>query len=71
MLDSVNRIAADTDGGGLSVTERGKLRNRFVCQSSGAGNHADMTLAMDVLRHNADINFSRRHDARAVRSEKQ
>jgi len=54
MRGAVDRIAADTDASGLADVFDGELVNRFVGQSAGAGNHADVTFLVNVTRGDTD-----------------
>ena len=57
VLQTVDRVTTDTDSGRLAQTDFGQLGNSFVGQGAGAGNHADATLAVDVARHDADLDL--------------
>src|SRR5690606_21669420 len=53
-LGALDRIAADTDSGGLAEAFVGGLEHCFIGKRSGAGNNADRTLLEDIARHDAD-----------------
>ena len=61
-----DRVAADADAGGLADAQLAELADRFVRQRARAGNHAHIALLVNVRRHDADLAFARRNDARAV-----
>src|SRR5690606_6813319 len=64
---ALDRVAADADRGRLTDAAGRQLMNRFVRQRTGARYDADVALRMDIARHDADLAFVRRNDARAVR----
>ncbi len=77
MVGAVDRVTTDSDASALPVTELGELPNRFVSESAGTGNHADIATLVDVTRSDANaaatmafFTVTRSHDARAVRSDK-
>ncbi|ABA49494.1 hypothetical protein BURPS1710b_0976 [Burkholderia pseudomallei 1710b] len=71
VLQTVDRIAADADRRRLAEAERRQLRDGFIRQRARARHDADTALAVDVARHDADLQFVRRDRARAVRPEQQ
>jgi len=60
-------IAADADAGGLADSELRQLMDGFVGQGAAAADDADVSLLVDAARHDADLAFAGRDDARAVR----
>ena len=62
-------IAADADGGRLSDAALRKLMHRFIGQRARARDDADIAFLVNVRRHDADLAFAGRDDARAVRSD--
>src|SRR6185503_9299890 len=61
-----DRIATDTDRRGLPEAERSQLTDSLVRQRSGARDDADVSLAMNVSRHDSDLALAGRDDARTV-----
>ena len=59
-------IAADADGRALPHAQLRDLVYRLVGQGSGARDDADASRTVDVARHDADLAFARRDDARTV-----
>src|SRR5215469_12821488 len=53
-----DRIAADSDTGGLADPKLRELADGFISKSSRARNHANISLPMNVSRHNPDLAFS-------------
>ena len=71
VLESVHRIAADAHGGRLSEADLGELADRFVSQCAGTRHHADIAFAMNMPRHDADLDFVWSDRARTVRTQQQ
>jgi hypothetical protein len=71
VLQAVDRIAADADRRRLAEADFGQLADRFVGQRARTRDDADAALAVDVAGHDADLDFVRRDQARAVGSEQQ
>ena len=61
-----NWIAADADRRRLPNPSLGELIDGLVGKSSGAGDDAHTALLVDAARHNADLGFTRRDNARTV-----
>ena len=68
-VSSVEGITANTDDSGLSESLEGGLVNSLVGEGAGAGNDTDLTLGVDVARHDADLALTRLDDSWAVRSD--
>ena len=66
-VHAAHRIAADADAGALAEALVGGLEHGFVGQRARARHDADAALLVDEARHDADLAFARRDDARAVR----
>src|SRR5262245_8214095 len=66
-IGPIDGVAADADAGGLPQAGRRGLGHRLVGQGPRPGNDADLALGMDMPRHDADLAFFRRDDARAIR----
>src|ERR1700716_3536791 len=66
-VGTVHRIAADADAGRLAETNGRGLCDRFIGERARARDDADLAALVDVTRHDADLAFARRDDARAVR----
>src|SRR5271166_4841773 len=66
VLETVDRVPADAHRRGLPEPQFGQLGDRLVGQRARARHHADAALAMDVPRHDADLDFLRGDHARAV-----
>ena len=66
-VHAAHRIAADADAGALAEALVGGLEHGFVGERAGARHDADAALLVDEARHDADLAFARRDDARAVR----
>src|SRR5262249_43896270 len=66
---ALDRVAADADSRRLAEALVGGLEHGFIGERARTGNDADRTLAEDRARHDADLAFFRRQDARAVRAE--
>ena len=71
MLESIDRIAPNTNSRGLTETQRGELSDRFIGQRTGARHHTDAALFVDVSRHDADLDFIGRDQTRTVRSKQE
>ena len=71
VLQSVDRIAADADAGGLPEAELGELPDRLVGERARARHHPDRASSVDVPRHDADLDLVGRDHARAVRADQQ
>ena len=65
-VHAAHRIAADADAGALAETLVGGLEHGFVRERARARHDADAALLVDEARHDADLAFARRDDARAV-----
>mmetsp|Transcript_52783 Transcript_52783/g.115792 ORF Transcript_52783/g.115792 Transcript_52783/m.115792 type:complete len:241 (-) Transcript_52783:344-1066(-) len=65
-VGSVERIPSDADTCGLSQSGHGCLMHRLVGESSRSADHTDLSLLMDVARHNSDLALTRLDDARAI-----
>ena len=64
---AVNRVAADTDAGGLAEADAGGLVHGFVGECAGAGDDADHAGLVNVAGHDAHFAFAGGDDAGAVR----
>src|SRR5579864_2324739 len=62
-------IAADADGGRLPNAALRKLMHRLVGQRPRARHNANRSFFVDRCRHDADLAFTWRDDARAVRAD--
>src|SRR5690606_37336111 len=71
VLQAVDGIAADADSRGLAETEFGKLSHGFVSKRARTANDADATLARNVTRHDADLDFVGGDQAGAVGAQQQ
>ena len=71
VLQAVDGVAPDADGGGLAQAQVGDLCNGLIGQRAGTRHDADAALAVDVTRHDADLQLVRRDDARAVGAQQQ
>src|SRR5580765_299943 len=71
MLQTVDRVTADADRGRLAQAQRGQLRDCLVGQRAGTGYHADAAFFMDVARHDANLDFVRCDQTRAVGTQQQ
>ncbi len=56
---ALDRIAADTDAGGLAEAFGGGLKHRFIGERAGARDDADLAGLVNVARHDADLAFDR------------
>jgi len=59
-------VAADTNTGALPEAQVGGLFYGFVGQGAGTGYHTHLACLVNRPRHNADLAFTRRDDARAI-----
>src|SRR6186713_142677 len=66
-VHAAHRIATDADAGALAQSLVSRLEDGFVREGAGARHDADAALFVDEARHDADLAFARRDDARAVR----
>ena len=66
-VHAAHRIAADADAGALAEALVSRLEHGLVGQRARARHDADAALLVDEARHDADLAFARRDDARAVR----
>jgi hypothetical protein len=57
VLEAVDRVAADADRPTTGQADLRQLRDRLVGQRAGAADDADASLAMDVARHDADLDL--------------
>ena len=71
VFEAVDRVAANTDGAGLTQTDFGELGHGFVSQRAGTRDHADAALAVNVAGHDADLDFFRGDQTGAVGAEQQ
>ena len=71
VFEPVDRVPADTDGAGLAQPDLGQLRHRFIGQGAGTANHTNASFAVDVTRHDADLDFVRRNQTRTVGTQQQ
>jgi hypothetical protein len=71
VLEAVDRVAADAHRAALAEADLGELRHRFIGQRARAADHADAALAVDVARHDADLDLVGRDRARAVGAQQQ
>ena len=65
-VGAVERVSTDAHAGGLAQAHGGGLCDGLVGQGAGAGHHADLSLGVDVPRHDADLALVRLDDAGAV-----
>src|SRR5579863_10434645 len=68
-IRAIDRVAANADAGRLAEPNRCRLGDRLIGQRAGARDDADMALLVDVTRHDSDLAFARRYDARTVRAD--
>src|SRR3954447_11430423 len=68
-LGALHRIAADADGGGLAKALACGLEYRLVSERAGTRHDPYLAGFEDVARHDADLAFTRRHHAGAVRAD--
>ena len=68
VFQAIDRVAANTHCARLAQTYFGQHSNCFVGQSSRTRYNANASFAMDVSRHDADFDFVRCDEARAIRS---
>src|SRR5262249_2026638 len=64
-----DRIATNSNRGGLADLSFRELSDRFVGEGSAAGNDSDIAFQMNVARHDSDFALPRRNDSRAVGSD--
>ena len=64
---SLDGVAADADGRRLADASGRQLERRLIRQRARTGDDADMALAVDVARDDAELALVSRQDARAVR----
>src|SRR5262245_46975131 len=62
-----NRIAANADASGLTDSELRQLADRFIRERARTRYHADVSLLVDMARHDADLALAGRDHAGAVR----
>ena len=65
-FQALDRVAADPDRGRLPETLARRLKHRLVGQSARTRDDPDAAARKDVARHDADLAFARRHNARAI-----
>lgn len=68
-VGAVERVASDADAGGLAETHSGGLGDGLVSQSARAGHHSDLSLLVNVSRHDADLALLGLDNAGAVRAD--
>ena len=66
---AVNGIAADADAGALAEARTRGLMHGFIGQGAGTRHDTDAAWLVNGTRHDADLTFTRRDDARAVGSD--
>mmetsp|Transcript_44063 Transcript_44063/g.58469 ORF Transcript_44063/g.58469 Transcript_44063/m.58469 type:complete len:225 (+) Transcript_44063:274-948(+) len=67
-VGAVEGVATDADNSRLAETLRGRLVDGLVGEGARAGDHTDLTLGVDVARHDADLALARLDNAGAVRA---
>src|SRR5690606_16943988 len=67
-VHALDRVAADTDAGALAEADLRGLEHGLVGERAGTADDADLAGLVDMARHDADLAFARRDDARAVRA---
>src|SRR5690606_36805698 len=67
-LGALDRVAADTDSGGLAEALIRGLEHSFIGKRARARYNTHRALLEDIARHDADLAFFRGQDAGAVRS---
>mmetsp|Transcript_8170 Transcript_8170/g.11910 ORF Transcript_8170/g.11910 Transcript_8170/m.11910 type:complete len:200 (-) Transcript_8170:320-919(-) len=68
-VGSIERIAANSNTGGLAQTSNGRLMHCLVGKSSTATDNADFSRFVNVTRHDSDLTFPRLYNSRAVGSD--
>src|SRR5690606_30667297 len=68
VLEAVDGIATDTNGGRLTQAQLGQLGNSFVREGARTADDTDATLARDVTGHDADLELVGSNKAWAVRA---
>mmetsp|Transcript_18078 Transcript_18078/g.41329 ORF Transcript_18078/g.41329 Transcript_18078/m.41329 type:complete len:330 (+) Transcript_18078:381-1370(+) len=68
-VGAVERVAPDAHAGRLAQADSRRLGHRFIRESAGTGDDADLALLVDVTGHNSDLALARLDDARAVRAD--
>ena len=63
-----DRIAADADASGLTVTRAGDLPNGLIGERTRSRDDAHFAGFVDVARHDAYLTFIRGNDAGTVRA---
>jgi hypothetical protein len=71
VLETVDRVATNAHGGGLAQADFGQHGHGFVRQRARTRHHTDAALAVNVARHDADLDFVGRDDAGAVGAQQQ
>jgi hypothetical protein len=67
-VSSIKGITTNTDNGWLTQSVMSGLVNSLVSEGAWARHDTDLTLAVDVARHNTNLALTRLDDTRAVRS---
>jgi hypothetical protein len=71
VLQAIDWITSDPNSARLPQSQLGQLSHCLVRQRAGTRDDADTALAVNVARHDADLQFVGRDRARAIRTKQQ